>query len=990
MSISEILQSEMIKNIWCSNMQDHQYSFKPSRITTGRGISGVFNVPEVHRGIIDLPTTNLNDKYIVYQLGNIFNDYVDLPVMRNIWLNARGIIGFNNIMIDIYSSKGFCYPRFLVWCYMTQSNNVLLAVKREDAVDVFPVDDLYIRLYSNAYFKSSRYDSTVNGMECAGDIVTTTSSAAVLQQKYATLLEKEGEVLCWVNGVLRKEINQTQLVTGDCVDMVWDSSIYKVRDFDVSDLQTFHSELDGVDKYLIHDRTEDEDDFIQYYDDNDIYIIGKDNSTVKGSYLYRHNASAVRMLTHRDYAIPTQSIEYIVGENDHIDNVTNATVRIYYRKSPYDRDLVNESRRISNLYELPSDDILPAMIGMSATITEWTASKLEMSKYVEAMRRPELGMTQVELQDLFGYHGIVSYTASAFHSFEESIQITVPYSLRESFTAYEYDADGLFINRHTGSNLSAYGRQNDAASYVELIARVGSNRVYDYYNMDEVSLQSANCLYRVYQSDLINGVPTGIWVDITDSDRVTLIGTTIAVSDLDTAREEILVREDTNHLSSLLSVAEDDEVIEFTVNTVYEIEGVLVEQASKLPYLNTVIIMNGHTLVRGIDYVMDWPRIVITTNSYRVEGINTILVRGNGLPTDEAMSVVDYGETGFTDFGYLSRNGIYNIRDGYNLKYVVGGRIYRQEDLAFGDVANAPVISNYADGLPYYVQDYVQSIRGLVNLDPFRSYLDSKAFTSKIENYMSTKLPEPDMTLVENILTETNPLLTNNAVNAIVTGDYSTKYYPDATNVLQASLTVDATGTALNSDQMWSLGLRGNGDVVVTSAGVSVTATLGDEYSRLNLGFVQDAADLHTLSIQYTSSDGTELEVRGIAQYPGTVSKPYNFDGKRVYFDRYELSSPFMTKAYNDMRNGVISAVQVEGTTTDSQVISYMKNWEYLIPYDPTKQGHDDAYVEFKCFPNMEGRPARQREIDFLNRISNLYFGGVYSPEDELTVVAGE
>lgn len=985
MAVDAILRDSMRRLIWCSPMQDFQYVFKPVRVTPPRGVSGYFNYPTVIRKTIPLPTTDRRDLYIVYQLGSIFNNFVDLPDVRNVWLNASGITGFNNLMIDVYTEQGISYPRFLIWCYMTDSNNVLLAVKREPAVDVFHKEDLYMRLYSNAYYRS---DQTIagDGMECFGGIVTTPSSAAVLQQRYLNSLTRNGNTLVWINGVLSSNVDQSTLKSGDCVDVVWDSSIYKVVDFRVSELESFYSELDLKQKYLLHPSKTLSESGIEYYDDIDFYICNVKPNETKGVYYYKHGGSAVRMLTHRDYAIPVQALDYITSTHDHWNNSSEATIRMFYRKSPYIRPLEYESSRIANLYELPDSEIKAAMVGIDSLVPEWKASSLEMSPYVEAMRRPDLDMDPQDLQDLYGYHGIANKVANAFHVFDGDSSILVLESLQKVFTAYEYSEDGLLLGRWLGEDLDAYRRQNSQSKYVELVSGKGSQRVYDYYNQTSVVLTDSTCSYRVYQSLLLNGKHIHEWKDITGDDRVTRTGDTITIGGFNPLLEEILVREDTNHLSYEVNVLESDEVLEFTINTQHSENGQIVTAASHLPYLSFTLILNGRTLTRGIEYIVDWPRITITSNRYRnASGVNKVLVRAKGLLSKDTMDIIPYKESGFTNFGYLSRNGVYNIREGYSLKYVVDGRVRSKDDLHFGDVENEPVVSGYPDSVPYFIQEYVQSVRGLVGKDIFDLYLESVEFTKRVEDYLTLRLPEPVMELADNLFDTGNPtafsIMPSNT-GMVNVSPYVRKYVPPADQSMVQ--TWRAPGDVTDPLLRFSVGLSGQGVVTIVTSELTRVVTLTAEFQRVDLTATSGQV---TLTLAY--SLGCHVSTRGVMFNITPTAKPYNVGGERVYFDRFKTSSPMMTKVYADLRSGVIPSDQVNAVRSDSQVLALLKDVEYLAAYDPSRQNMDPRFSEHLAFPIVAVRQARQAEILFLERVSRLYFKSIYAPAKELTLETG-
>lgn len=994
MDLLSIMRANMQANVWCSPGQDYQYNFRPARLTNSYGVSRTF---QAGRRTVKLPTVDFQDRYLIYSLP-IFVDYTNLPEVRNIWLNATGMIGFNNLMIDVYTESGLQFPRHLVWCYMLDNSQVLLAIKKQDGVNFFENESLYLKLYQNAYFTSDQVDVD-DGMECKALTVQSTQDALDIQTAYYDWLSRKGNVLAWINGILVEGINYQSLELGDCVDIVWDSSIYQIINFDVSDLSTFMSTLDNQQKYVIHPDKWLDSNTIDYYDDITVYMIKQGENDTKGVYYHRKDISDLRMLTHRDYSIPTSNVLHIRQQHSYWNSNAEVTLRFHFRRSGRVTPLILEGSRLNNLYEMDDDGILGAMVGINSNIEEWQAANLETSIYCQAMALTDPYPSQEFLQDLYQYHGLAEMVAkSIFKMPENGIQV-IPPAFRAFGTAYEYSGDRKLLGVYWCESSTGYSRQNPTGTYVEFMIGRGTSSTRDYINTPTVP-RSQNSIWRVYRLPIVNYKHDGTFEDISLSDRITSDSTDIHIADIDPETEIIICRQDDRYLSYQLTLDPSDEILEFTVNTLQYVEGEFITAKNLLPYSQNDLFLNGSELIEGIHYTMQWPRITLHTRDfYNPDGDNVIVLRSYGM-LDVTQSQAGRREVGFVKDGYLSRNGVRNVRKGQLLKYSVDGQMYMSDELSFGDVATERMHNTIQDGSPYVVKEYIHPIRGIVGVDVYDYYRKSLAFTRKIEAYLSLKIPQPELPpVVDNIL-PLNPVMASN-VNLIaeVTGsDYRTMTFPSGGGSIEYDLNMSESGVHRVSFQV-----KGSGKVDVSfkdvgledggSADTSIVEviTLKDGYRCYDYTIYQ-IGNPGRLSLNVYSTASNVVSIRGLMVTSGDMLSPYNALGEEYIFDRTELFSPLLTRVWYDLINGHIDEAIVNGPLSDSTVINTIKDFERFSTVDPV---HSDipevsTYCRLKCFPSGTTRNVTVNQKRFLDRVNKVYFGEAYALSAELHVVSGD
>jgi hypothetical protein len=237
------------------------------------------------------------------------------------------------------------------------------------------------------------------------------------------------------------------------------------------------------------------------------------------------------MVTHRDYSIDTAVVTSISNnlKNDLLEDYsTNLTsdidihdfyIELIVRDSFPFRTLVKDNNRIFEMYKLPSDRVLGAMVGPMANVDVWKASNLEKSYYTRHMGMYSSELTPTVLEEAFGYNSIsqiVGNTPMTTQIYSgQNMVLNIPPQLRYNATAYEYDASGYFLGVYNHNSGASYACHNTTTKTVEMLSGQGTTRPDIKFGVDNIPISVGHNV-KVYECTRILGIPDDNWTDITD------------------------------------------------------------------------------------------------------------------------------------------------------------------------------------------------------------------------------------------------------------------------------------------------------------------------------------------------------------------------------------------------------------------------------------------------------------------------------------------
>lgn len=740
--MNDYLVDHAMKNVWCTPNQDMQANVKLARLT---GYGGAWNTFRVLRRTIALPEQG--PRFHVYQIGGIHPYLLGLLQSDRMWTSMTDACNGTNLIADLYVNSGIQLMRSQCYYMVTPDKDLILAAKVPDKIPVdLNTEALYLRVYSNAYFGSTRYSAQDDYVKVVSAVPRDTAEILALQGQYRDYSNRPGLTYGFVNGVKVSSIDLVSVKPEDNVEFVYDSSIQVVVDLPVKDLVNFTSLLDNKNKYLLHYPGHGSM-MIDYFDDIDIFLIKTtETGRHKGLYYHRNTEDAIRMLTHKDYAIPVAHVLGYLNSPIGWTDEKELTVRLHIRKGGYDRPLVDETNRIKELYKLPDDRLVEAMVGLNAVVPNWTAANLELSAYTKIMRSEIIDVTKQMVEDAYGYNAISKLIADT-PRFVETINgqpgVKVPHGLFTNSTAYEYDENGKLLGWNPHPVGTAYFPYAAGAKLVEMVTGLADNFLDEVFGLT-VQMLNPSYEYRMYICDIIAGAPNNKWRDVTGSSMYAVIDDKLTWL-IDNSRYYTMVRSNERMLGYDIKLPMTDGVLKFSLNQYQTRNGERARWVAQVPQGEYDFWLNGNSLVEGVDYIFNFPEIVIISKRYLINPATQeqrVTVRGMGFCNASLMRS-PVNDRGFIEYGLLSHNNRFDIRDDKVNRIVVAGKTMHRSQLKFSEDHAAIIFPEAMNGSPYMVRDIVVPLRGKAVSDTYDLRAESMQTDKAISDYLSVFLPEP-------------------------------------------------------------------------------------------------------------------------------------------------------------------------------------------------------------------------------------------------------
>jgi hypothetical protein len=160
------------------------------------------------------------------------------------------------------------------------------------------------------------------------------------------------------------------------------------------------------------------------------------------------------------------------------------------------------------------------------------------------------------------------------------------------------------------------------------------------------------------------------------------------------------------------------------------------------------VFLNGYSLVEGIDYYFDAPRIIIVNKSYLKNTIEQdIVIRFSGF-CDKSLKHRKPNETGFIKYNNLSDNNYFNIHSNRQQRLTLSGSLVQKESINFREDSNALQSISANNGRPYSIKDIVVPIKTITGVDSYLLKEKSLVIDKGIEDYVSARIHRPIMTLI--------------------------------------------------------------------------------------------------------------------------------------------------------------------------------------------------------------------------------------------------
>lgn len=742
--MSDPLLSFAYENIWCNPRQDRQYTIQPKRLTY---IHGAINRAVVIDRTISLPTKG--DVYHIFQIGQILTNSIsikrdepDWQVDR--WIDLHELMIAKNVLLNLYNQNGVSIPGMTSYLMWMDEHDLILAVKETSQIPVnYRTDPFYLRTYHNAYYDSTRAGGSIY---VDGEIINNSTQAAAFQANYEGYKTRPGKCFCYINGYLVDDLSVATMVAGSVVEFVYDPSIAKVVSYRLRDMKTYLSVKDNNRKYLIH-YPKDGDSVIEFFDDADCYVVKKNNTNYKGIYNYRHHLRSARMVTHRDFGLSVDDMANrcfgLRSLIDDDDDILEYWMRVYIRESGYDRSLVYEHHRLHELYKLNEQYIEESLLGTGDSTNVWRCEVLEANNYTKIMAALDADFTKGNVVDGLGYSSVSTYFGNTPQKVPGVGYVEVPHILQTRSTVYEYDSDGKMLNCHihtAGPNVSII---DPLTRTIEVLQGHGSHSP-ECFIGDSCTIPP-DCNYRVYLTHKLGGHLLA-WDHITYDPLCAITGDQFQYHGL-SPDHIVMLRTDRDFLAYDTTAIADSGVLTFLLTEVSDVDGDLIERPLTVSWLQLDIFLNGYSLIEGIDYSVDYPRVVVHSKRHLKQPTQTevqnIHIRFRGL-SDHPTEWEKPKDIGYIEYGYMSNNNRHDIRDDQVLRITMNGRIKTREDVVFSEGHVGVSLLDSTNGMPYMVRDIVVPMRGLVaDRDTYGYRQISLDMNDIVSDYMTSKMPQP-------------------------------------------------------------------------------------------------------------------------------------------------------------------------------------------------------------------------------------------------------
>ena len=746
--MSDYLIEHARANVWCAPEMDRQVVFNAKRITAPKGervsIKAMWEQ-------FQLP--NATQLFHVIQIGHYHPLLLGLCPKRRVWYKLSDAMMRQNLMADVYLADGLQLPRTETWVMYTEDRAVLVAVADQPSIANLRYLPIYLRLYSNTFFSSTRSDDFAHRIEVKGRRFTTVNDALLFQNDYNNHRRLErGLTSLYINGRFQLTFLPQSLKVGDTMEFVYDSTVKQVVEFDIAGLRAFDSTLDNKRKYLLsHGGDQIGGAIIDYRDDIDVYFVRKSTQGSQqqrlGHYYSRGIDDAFRMVTHRDYSIAIPYLQGYVDAHPELGNLSEMTVRLHIRHSGQARPLMFEHHRIHELYKLPYQQRLNAMHGAEATVDVWQVANLEQSAYVALMDNVTGNFDRALVEQAYGYNAVARLTGNGPLRVDASSgtpEVILPHGLRYGATMFEYDAVGELLGFYYYAAGSIYRPYNPTCTLVEGRVGRGGYKISTAFGTDAEVTIKPNREYRFYIAPVTSqGVRYQLWEDVTgDTSKYAIVNGKV-VWFVDPNFWAVAVRNDGDFLAYNLTMSPVDGLLKFSVDGTAVYPSNSQQGVMQIPFGSITVWLNGRLLLENLDYTVKWPEIVVVNKEYLREGLEqrlTVMAEGFCNPDMSRPAPADHG---FVRYGALSHNNRFNVRDDRVMRIAVRGCVKHRDDLRFVEDDPSVYIDDVINGSPYAIDSVTVPVRPLTSEPTQRDYRERSAeVDAQIEGYLSLHLPE--------------------------------------------------------------------------------------------------------------------------------------------------------------------------------------------------------------------------------------------------------
>ena len=721
-----------LNNIWSNPSSSHDNVISLKRISRPTGVRNQFKLV---MSLVDTPT---NDIYHIYQVGQLHP--ADLGIKEDAsylggnspWRSLKDVINLDQVYISVYTDTGLMLPFAWTFITFTENRDMLVAVR----------NDFRVEIDGEVFLRSRRGPGAVI---CSSLDYSDVSKNAALTSMFVNTSESS---MIFRNG--RYIHDKSQVKLNDLIEVINDGNIDKVYTCKVSDLDSFSSTLDAKLKYFIQDLYANG---IWHSEDADVYVYYADASNpswMYGRYCAQNSDSTLRNVTPESFSLSTVSVgevtTTIVKElYSVVKDISDLMyVKLLLRSTLGTKVSVSGSSRLKDLSRIPKLDLNRTMIGSEASLDIWHVDKLESSPYSKLMTSAYKDVNSDTVADAYGYNNVCTVLTPYVVDVNGATTVAVPAYMQGNSTLYMYDVNGKFISEAL-ITIQTTVTLPTGVHVVEFVPGHANNEV-SVVGVDTVQLPlDVTTEYKVY--GLLHGRTE--WIDVTTmEDKFTISDNRLLTwNDVNTINH-LIVRTSKTHLLHKFSLDADSGNYEFTLSEFRTPAGQVRQNVVlEVPFGDLDIWLNGRCLVDGLDYVVDFPRVVITNVNYLVTGTQDIVYRFTGF-CDAEFKFNALQERGWTYHGLVGANNRVDLHGDRIETLSIDGGYQKLASFYFRDtwVSGTPYPSTVS-GLPYCIKQRVVPLNGMCTKSTTELLTESLAVDKKLTDFLNLRYPVTDTAL---------------------------------------------------------------------------------------------------------------------------------------------------------------------------------------------------------------------------------------------------
>lgn len=746
------LRDHAINTAWSKPYLDRHLILRPTMQTNEVGVTGVYR-----NLFTSIALPEKGTRFLIYSLGQLGQKRYGIDRRLKQWVSLSDLSTSEDLNITVHFDSHIV-TNHVCHILRDENNHVFLAVERDSIKDVWtPHESLYIRFYQNSWYTTTAGQAS-SGVTSYGITIAGNTDVVAVINRWGTMSGTgNGHAYCIINGTYRNTISAQMIEVGDRIELIHDDSVDTVFDIRLNDVEYYSSDADSERKTIIMTPDVQGGDFT-YHDDIDIYLCQDhtDGSPhVRGIYYGRFTEAHYRQLTRQDWAIMSQAVLNITARWPETVTYARGFFRIVRRRSVQVNNDIHNKNLTHDFFMLSFDDRRNLLVGTGAVIPEWHAKNLETSGFMQ-------WTSAIDTQDkdpanVFSYYGTVEVLETA--RFKSAGVFFLPTSLklkggRLIFT----NAAGLRIGEET---LTADEWTSEYVTSLTTAVKcqvVPGDVLSTAYNLDRYSFQNGEVptnwnetrLFRHSGSNEWKIAKYGIdwtiendvvkWQNVfTSADRI------VRSSDSYVRRELTITRED---LGRAVSVFPDGSTPETGVGFEFYMAW-----------------CNNRRLVRGIDFIVDFPFIYFTCEEWMNSGTDTSDIIFIGCGVGEERAAPDWG---FVEERVVSHDDRFNLHMHRLKEFVVDGLDIPEQDMAFAEGysgssnTSGELASTHREGAIYSIEKPMTYLSDQIWGDLGTNYAEAIQKDSEIEDYLThyyAQTPVSDPVIITHKHTVVSPLM---------------------------------------------------------------------------------------------------------------------------------------------------------------------------------------------------------------------------------------